>query len=335
MQGNAFASRITGTGSAFPSRRLTNEELCRTIDSTPEWILERTGIQERRVSDPSNPEEQNSSLALKASRLALEMAGKTPDQIDAIVYATCTPDTILPSAGCWLQGKLGAKHAWAVDMNAACSGFVFALATADQYIRSGMCKTVLVVGSDLMSTITNWTDRGSCILFADGAGAMVIEQTSLDSPSRILSSHLWSDGGLWDLFLIPAGGSNLEVTPERHEQHLHKMQMKGREIFKHAVKTMADYAITALETHGLKLEDLHWVVAHQANLRIIEGVAKRLDLPMERMIVNIDRFGNTSAGTIPTALDEAVRAGKIQRGQHVLLDAFGAGVTSGSILIRW
>ena len=222
-----------------------------------------------------------------------------------------------------------------MDLNAACSGFVFAAATADQFIRAGQFKTALVVGADLLSTFTNWKDRGSCILFGDAAGAAIIERTRADDPRRILSCHLGSEGDLWDLFYIEAGGSNLEVTAERHAQKLDKMQMKGKEIFKVAVKTLADYAAAALETNQLGIEQLDWMVPHQANLRIIEAIAKRLEFPMEKVIVNIDRYGNTSAATVPTAFDEAVRDGRVKPGQTVLFDVFGAGLTYGSLLMRW
>ena len=330
-----FYSRITGTGSAFPEKILTNDMLATQVDTSDEWIRERTGIRERRISDPTNPNEWNSSLGLAAAKRALEMAGKRAEEIDQILYATCTPDTLIPSTACWLQQKLGAKKAWAMDVNAACSGFVYAMATADQFIRNGQVKTSLVIGADILSAFTNWKDRSSCILFGDGAGAVVVEQTSDASPHRILSSHLETDGNLWDLFYLAAGGSRQEVTPEIYAQNLHKMQMKGKEIFKSAVRTLVDFAVKAVEENQLKVTDIDWVIPHQANLRIIEAVAKRLEIPMEKVLVNIDRFGNTSSATVPTALDEAVRAGKIQPGNLVLLDVFGAGLTYGSLLLRW
>jgi 3-oxoacyl-[acyl-carrier-protein] synthase-3 len=265
----------------------------------------------------------------------MEMAGKTADDIDQIIYATCTPDTLIPSTACWLQKKLGAKRAYAMDINAACSGFVYGVTTADQFIRTGQAKTSLVVGADILSSFTNWEDRSSCILFGDGAGAVVVEQTSAQSQSKILSCHLQSDGDLWELFHVVAGGSNMEVTPEAYEQKLNKMQMKGKEIFKSAVRTLTDFAVKALEANGLTISELDWVVSHQANLRIIEAVAKRLEIPMSKFLVNIDRFGNTSSATVPTAFDEAVRDGRIKPGQTVLFDVFGAGLTYGSILLRW
>lgn len=330
-----LASRICGTGSAFPEHRVTNHDLSKTLDTNDEWIRERTGIIERRLSERGNPAEQNSSLGYQASLRALEMAGKTAADVDAIFYATCTPDTPVPATACWLQQKLGANKAWAIDLNAACSGFVFGLSMADQYIQTGQIQTALVIGAEVLSSITNWEDRSSAILFGDGAGAVVVEKTSAESPHRILSSHLRTDGSLWDLFYIPAGGSSLPITPEIQAQKKDKMFMKGREIFKVAVKTLADFAMEAIEHNQLKLRDIDWVLPHQANLRIIEAVAKRLDLPMEKMLVNIHRYGNTSSATVPTVLDEAVRDGRIKPGHLLLLDVFGAGLTFGSVLVRW
>lgn len=330
-----FASRITGTGSAFPKRRVTNQDLAQIVETNDEWIRERTGIRERRVVEKGNPEEFNSSLGARAAMQALEMAGKTPEDVDQIIVATCTPDTLSPSTACWVQKKIGAKRAWCVDMNAVCSGFVYALSTGDQFIRTGMAKTSLVIGSDVMTAINNWSDRTSCILFGDGAGAVVLERTAPTSPHRLMSHHMMSDGVQWDLFHVEAGGSNMEVTPEVHEKKLDKMQMKGKEIFKVAVKTLADYAVMAAEANGLKIEEIDWVVPHQANMRIMEAVAKRLGMTMDKWIVNIDRYGNTSAATVPTALDEAIRDGRIKPGHTVLLDVFGGGLTYGSTLLRF
>ncbi len=331
---------LRGTGSAFPKNRVSNSSIVKKlaklgIETSEEWILERTGIYERRISDVENPKEQNSSLAFSAAQKALDMAGKSPEDIDQIIYATCSPDTPLPSSACWLQHKLGAFRAWGMDINAACSGFIYGLATAEKFIRSGQVITSLVVGAEVLNPILNWEDRNSCILFGDGAGAAIVEQTHEDSARQILSSHLLSDGSLWELLYVPAGGSNMEVTPERYAKKLHKLKMKGKEIFKVAVKTLADFALHALKKNQMTTDDLDWFVPHQANRRIIEAVANRLELPMEKILVNVDRFGNTSAATIPTVLDEANRDGRIKKGQTVLLAAFGAGLTYGSMLIRW
>ncbi len=335
-----FAAKITGTGSEFPENCITNDDIVKKlsklgVETNDQWIRQRTGICARRFSDVENPAEHNSSLGVAAAQKALEMAGKTPKDIDQIIYATCSPDTLLPSTACWLQHKIGATRAWAMDINAACSGFVYGLATAEQFIRTGQVKTSLVIGGEVLNPFLNWEDRSSCILFGDGAGAAVVEQVPSDATQRILYSNLHSDGSLWKLLYIPAGGSSLEVTPQRYSQNLHKISMNGKEIFKVAVRTLVDHAASALEKNKMTVNDLDWFVPHQANLRIIEAVAKRLKIPMEKVLINVDRYGNTSSATVPTALDEAVRDGRIKQGQTVLLDTFGAGLTCGSLLLRW
>ena len=336
----SYAARITGIGSAFPEKRLDNNELAEMLvrlgfETNDQWIVDRTGIRERRIANVQNQNETNSSFGAKAAQLALSMAGRQAEDIDQIIYATCSPDTLLPSTACWLQKKIGAPNAWAMDINAACSGFIYGLVTAQQFVHSGHSQTVLVVGGEVLSQITNWNDRTSCILFGDGAGAAVVEQVPADDRRRLLSSHLSSNGTLSNLFHVPAGGSNIEVTPDIYAQNLHKMRMNGREIFKVAVRTLTDCAIKTLEKESLSIANLDWFVPHQANLRIIEAVASRLEFPMERVLINLDRYGNTSAATVPTALDEAVRDGRIQNGQTILLDAFGAGLTAGAMLLRW
>ena len=335
-----FAARLTGTGSAFPKNRMSNAGIVKRlaklgIETSDTWIRERTGIRERRISDVENPAELNSSLGFSAAQKALEMAGKSPGDIDQIIYATCSPDTLLPSTACWLQHKLGASNAWAMDINAACSGFIYGLTTAEKFIQTGQVKTALVVAGEVLNPLVNWEDRTTCILFGDGAGAAVVEQVPSDSARRILSSQLLSNGNLWDFLWVPAGGSNMEVNPERYSRKLHKIKMKGKEIFKVAVKTLSEFALHTLNKNLMTIDDLDWFVPHQANLRIIEAVVKRIKLPMEKVLINVDRYGNTSAATIPTALDEGARDGRIKRGQTVLLDAFGAGLTYGSLLLRW
>ena len=335
-----YGARITGTGSAFPRQRIANHELAEKmeklgVETSDQWISERTGIRERRVSERQNPEETNSSLGAQAARQALQMAGVKADDIDQIIYATCTPDTLIPSTACWLQQKIGAGQAWAMDINAACSGFVYGIFTAEQFIQTGHAERVLVVGAEVLSPFLNWTDRTSCILFGDGAGAAIVERVPSDSTRRILASHLLSNGDLNGLFQIPAGGSNLEVTPECYQQNLNKIRMNGQEIFRVAVRTLVECALRTLEKCRLNVTDLDWFVPHQANLRIIEAVANRLHYPMEKVLINLDRYGNTSAATIPTVFDEAVKNGRITDGQTVLFDAFGAGLTAGAILMRW
>jgi len=334
-----YAARIIGTGSAFPERRMTNDHIAAELtkfglETNDEWIRERTGIGERRISDVENEAELNSSLGARAAEKALEMAGRQPEDIDQIIYATCSPDTPLPSTACWLQKKIGATRAWAMDINAACSGFIYGAVTAEQFIRSGHSRTVLVLGAEVLSHYINWQDRNICILFGDGAGAAVVEQVGARSRRRILSSYLSSDGILSELLHVPAGGSALEVTPERYEQNLHKIRMSGREIFKVAVRSLTECALRALERARVPAVKLDWFVPHQANLRIIEAAANRVGISMDQVIVNLDRYGNTSAATIPTALDEAIRDGRIQKGQTVLTDAFGAGLTSGAMVFR-
>lgn len=335
-----YAAQISGTGSAFPPKCMTNDEIAARlktigIETSDRWIQERTGIAERRISDVTQENETNSSLGARAAMRALKMADKAPQDIDQILYATCSPDTLIPSTACWLQKKIGADNAWAMDINAACSGFVYGLITAEQFIHSGHARTVLVVGAEVLSPFVDWHDRTSCILFGDGAGAAIVEQAPQKSKKRILSSYLTSNGHLSEIFYIPAGGSNLELTPDRYDRKMNKMRMNGREIFKVAVRTLTECALRTLEKKHLNVESLDWLIPHQANLRIIEAVANRLHFPMEKVILNVNRYGNTSAATVPTAMDEAVRDGRIQPGQMILIDAFGAGLTAGAILLRW
>lgn len=335
-----FAVRITGTGSAFPLQRVSNEMLSHRlarlgVETSDHWIRERTGICERRYSELTNPEESNASLAAAAATKALEMAGKSPQDIDQIVVATCSPDTLIPSTACWLQHKLGANRAWAMDINAACSGFIYGLVTASQFIHGGHSRTALVVGSEVLHPYLNWKDRGSCILFGDAAGAAVLERVPETSEQRILDWHLQSDGKFGDLLYIPACSANQGSNGNLLLSNTSKMVMNGREIFKVAVRTLTELAQHTLDSNGIGIEQVDWFVPHQANQRILEAVAQRLKLPYEKVLINVDRYGNTSSATIPTVLDEAIRDGRIQKGQLLLLDAFGAGFTYGAMLIRW
>jgi 3-oxoacyl-[acyl-carrier-protein] synthase-3 len=335
-----FGARITGTGVNFPKRRFTNDDIAREVAACGQktsdvWIRERTGIIERRFSDLSDPAEHNSSMGAAAAMQALEMAGKKPGDIDQILYATCSADTKLPSSACWVQEKIGASRAWAMDLNAACSGFVYGLVTAEKFIQAGDVQTALVIGGEVLSPYIDWQDRSSCILFGDGAGAAVVERVPVDSTRRILSSRLLSDGSLWELLHVPGGGSRVEITPEIYPQKLHKIRMNGREIFKVAVRTLSEFAETLLAKNNLTVDSLDWFVPHQANRRIIDAVVRRVGLSWDKVILNLDRYGNTSAATVPTALDMAVRDGRIQTGQTVLMDVFGAGLTYGAVLMRW
>lgn len=335
-----FASRITGTGSAFPPQRVSNADLAQElaslgVETNDRWIRERTGIRERRFADLTSEQRPNAALAAKAAVKALEMAGRSPRDIDQIILATCTPDALVSSLACWVQQKIGATRAWAMDINAACSGFVYGLATAEQFIASGQSRTVLVVGSEVIHPFLDWKDRGSCILFGDGAGATIVERVPAGSNHRILSWNLSSDGKYWDLLYVPPFHRGKQGLLNHSQCHDSRMVMNGREIFKVAVRTLADFALLALKEQGLRVQDVDWFVPHQANQRILEAVAQRLEFPPEKVLINVDRYGNTSAATIPTVLDEAVRDGRVRKGQLLLLDAFGAGFTYGAMLVRW
>ncbi|MDQ3270406.1 MAG: ketoacyl-ACP synthase III [Pseudomonadota bacterium] len=320
-------SRIAGTGSYLPEKVLTNADLAELVDTSDEWIAARTGIRERHVAAEG---ETTSDLAYHASVRALEAAGVSAQDVDLIVLGTTTPDLIFPSTACLLQHRLGANGCPAFDVNAACSGFVYALAVADQFIRSGAAKTVLVVGAETLTRMLDWSDRGTCVLFGDGAGAVVLRA---DLETGILSTHLHADGGKKELLWNPVGVS-VGFKPDEPNAGV-KVLMTGNDVFKHAVKALDAVVEETLEANGLDRHDIDWLIPHQANLRIIEATAKRLDMPMDRVVVTVDRHGNTSSGSVPLALDEAVRTGRVQRGQLLLLEAFGGGFTWGSALIRY
>ena len=324
-----MGARIQGTGSFVPARVLTNVDLERMVETSDAWIVERTGIRERRIVASG---ESCSDLAVKAAERALEAAGVAAADLDLILVATCTGDAPLPATACVLQHRLGAQRAAACDISAACSGFVYALAVGDAYVRSGYGR-VLGVGSEVMSMLMDWTDRGTCILFGDGAGAVVLGPAA--DGQGILSSHLHSDGTLWDLICVPGGGSAAPPSEKMLAEGLQYLKMKGNETFKVAVRTMEEVAREALSANGLSVEDLDLYIPHQANLRIIKAVASRLGLPMEKVVMNMDRYGNTSAASIPLALDEAVRGGRVREGNLILMEAFGGGLTWGSVLVRW
>jgi 3-oxoacyl-[acyl-carrier-protein] synthase III len=316
-------ARIVGTGHYLPARTLTNQELARTIATSDEWILSRTGIRERRVAAD---DELASDLALEASRRALEAAGIQPADLDLIIVATTTPDVVFPSTACILQSKLGAGPCPAFDVQAVCSGFVYALATADLFVRAGKCRQALVVGAEVYSRILDWTDRGTCVLFGDGAGAVVIRAS--DEPG-ILSTHLHADGTYHDILSVPGQVSGGQVRGRPF------VSMDGTAVFKFAVKVLYEVAYEALAENELQVSDIDWLIPHQANIRIIEATAKRLGLPMERVVVTVERHANTSAASIPLALDEAVRDGRIRSGHHVLLEGVGGGFTWGAVLLRF
>jgi len=322
-------ARIAGTGSYVPERVLTNRDLERMVATSDAWIVDRTGIRERRIAAPG---EACSDLGVRAAELALQAAGVDAAELDLILVATCTGDAPLPSTACIIQHRLGAVRAAACDLGAACCGFVYALAVGDAYVKTGF-RHVLVVGAEVMSMIIDWTDRNTCVLFGDGAGAVVL--TAEEGERGILSSHLHSDGSLWELICVPGGGSRIPPSEKMLADGLQYMKMKGNETFKVAVKTLEDSAREALSANNLSVEDLDLYVPHQANARIIKAVAARLGLPMEKVVLNMDRYGNTSAASIPLALDEVVRAGRVGEGSLVMMAAFGSGLTWASSLVRW
>lgn len=322
-------SRIAGTGSYTPSRVMTNTELERMVATSDDWIRERTGIRERHIAASG---EACSDLAVQAGRRALAAAGLAASDLDIILVATCTGDYPLPATACLVQHQLGATKAAACDVSAACCGFVYALSVADAYVRTGM-RHVLVIGSEVMSAITDWSDRNTCILFGDGAGAAVVSAS--DGERGILSTHLRSDGSLCELITVPAGGSRTPLSEQVVAERTHFIKMKGNETFKVAVRTLEEIARETLAANQLQVEDLDLYVPHQANMRILKAVMERLGLPLEKVMLNLEHYGNTSAASIPIALDEAVRAGRVQDGSLVMLGAFGAGLTWASALIRW
>ncbi len=326
-----YGSRIGGTGASVPDRVLTNADLERIINTSDEWIVTRTGISERRIAED---DQATSDLAEQAARGALEAASVDPLDVDLILVCTVTPDMFFPSTGCVLQARLGASHAAAFDLSAACSGFIYGLSVANAYLRTGVMRNILVIGAETLSKVVDWNDRATCVLFADGAGAAVVQRTTGDS--RILSTHLYADGSKGKHLIIPGGGSRHPISQKMLDENLAKIKMaNGNEVFKEAVRSMEDAAMAALKANGAEVSDIDLFIPHQANARIIYAVAQRLGLPSERIVVNIGRFGNTSAASIPMALDEAVRAGRLKPGNLVLLAAFGGGLTWGSALIRW
>ncbi len=323
---------ILGTGAYAPARVLTNTELALTIDTSDEWIVSRSGIRERHIAAPG---EMTSDMAVHAARLALADAKLQPADIDLLVIATITPDMPMPATACSVQQKLGLSTSTACfDLNAACSGFIYALDTACAMVGSGRYRHALVIGVEKLSSIVDWTDRTTCVLFGDGAGAAVIGASARPAVG-LIGAKLGSYGDCVDLLCIPAGGSNTPASTASLASRDHFLKMKGKEVFKYAVRGMEEAARDILEQHGIAANQINLVIPHQANLRIIESIAQYLKLPMGRFFVNLDRYGNTSAASIPIALDEARRAGRINPGDLTLLVAFGAGLTYGSALIRW
>ena len=323
----AVYSRIAGTGSYLPEKVLTNADLEKMVETNDEWIVSRSGIRERHIAAEG---ETTSDLAFHAATRALQAAGLDAADIELIVLGTTTPDVIFPSTACLLQDRLGANGCAAFDVNAACSGFIFALSIADQFIKTGAVKNALVVGAETLTRMVDWTDRGTSVLFGDAAGAVVLKA---DDTAGILSTHLHADGSKKHLLYNPVGVSK-GFKPDEPNAGV-KVMMAGSDVFKYAVKALDSVVDETLAANGLDKSDLDWLIPHQANLRIIEATAKRLQMSMDRVVVTVDRTGNTSAGSVPLALDEAVRSGRVQRGQLLLLEAFGGGFTWGSALIRY
>lgn len=321
---------IIGIGSYVPEKVITNGDLEKIIDTSDTWIVERTGIRERRVV---GAEQATSDLATIAAERALADAGVSAEELDLIIVATVTPDMVFPSVACLVQNNLKAFNAAAFDLTAVCSGFMYALVTGSTFIQTGMYKKILIIGAEALSTITDWTDRNTAILFGDGAGAAVLAE--VPEGFGVLGVHLGAEGAGGDLLKMPAGGSRLPATAETVAQRLHYTRMDGNEVFKFAVKVMGEAVKQALEMANLTTADIDYLVPHQANIRIIQSAAKRVGMPMDKVVVNVDKYGNTSAASIPIALDEAVKDGKIKKGDTIAMVGFGGGLTWAASIVKW
>lgn len=321
---------VSGTGMSVPRRILANRDLERLVDTSDEWITTRTGIRERRIAETG---ELLSDYAVDASRKALEAAAVEPSDVDLIICATVTPDMPIPSTACFIQHRLGCRRAAAFDLQAGCSGYIFAQSVAKQYLLTGRCRHVLVIGAEILSRFIDWSDRTTCVIFADGAGASLMSRGEL--PRGVLASTLHTDGSMADYITLEGGGVKHPPSRETVEQGLHFIKMRGNETFRIAVRSLEEVCREVLEMAGLRPDDVDWFIPHQANQRIMDAVAQRLEIPPDRCYVNIDRYGNTSAASIPIALDEAVRSGRVRRRDLVLMAAFGAGLTWAASVVRW
>ena len=328
--GLLLRTRILGTGSYAPERILTNADLEAMVATSDAWIRQRTGIRERHIAAP---DETTSDMAVAAARRALDQAAVAPADLDAIIVATISPDMPMPACAMAIQAKLGARRAFAFDVSAACAGSLYGLTIADQFIRSGSARRVLVIGAELLSRLVDWTDRGTCVLFGDAAGALVVGPTEEDR--GLLSSHLFSDGEAADLLAIRGGGSRHPACPAMLDANLHKIAMRGRDVYKFAVRVLPDALGEALAANGVGAAAIDHVVSHQANLRIVESVLERVGIPMAKCWINLDRYGNTSSASLPLSLDEANRAGRLKDGDLIAMMAIGAGMTWGTALMRW
>ncbi len=323
-------STIAGIGHYVPEQVLTNADLERLVDTTDEWIVTRTGIRERRVAAP---DQASSDLAYEAAKEAMADAGVGPEDLDLIIVGTATPDMLFPATACVLQARLGARRAGAFDLSAACSSWVYGVAVAHGYVGSGLAETVLVIGAETLSKITNWKDRATCVLFGDSAGAVVVRPA--ERGQGFLSFYLGADGGRGPLISVPAGGSRLPTSYETVEREQHYLQMNGREVYKFAVRMIPRAIQEAVERAGLRMDEVDWFIPHQANIRIIDAAAERLGQPKDKFFVNVQRYGNTSSASVPVALYEAVRDGRIRTGDVAVLVAFGGGLTWASCALRW
>ncbi|HEY4482342.1 MAG TPA: beta-ketoacyl-ACP synthase III [Candidatus Brocadiaceae bacterium] len=329
MRQNQRAS-ITGIGSYLPNKVLTNYDLEKMVDTSNDWIIQRTGIKERRIVENGVT---TSDIATQASLRAMEDADVSPKDLDMIITSTITPDHIFPSTSCYIQQKIGATRACAFDILAACAGFIYALSIGQSFINSGAMKTVLVVGAECLSKITDYTDRATCVLFGDGAGAVIIQRDPVKH--EILSSILAADGSEADVLIMPGGGARNPASLESVQQRLHYIQFRGKEVFKLAINNITNLILETAKENGLTLDDIDLIIPHQSNLRIIEATMEKLGLPMEKAFVNIDKYGNTSSASVPIAIDEARKEGRLRKGNIVMLVAFGGGLTWGSSVIRW
>jgi len=322
--------KVTGMGTYLPEKVLSNADLEKMVDTSDEWITTRTGIKERRLAANG---QSASDLGAEAAKEAIANAGFKPEDIELIIVTTVTGDAAFPSTACCLQAKIGAKNAACFDVNAACSGFVYGLVTAEQFIKTGMYSNVLVIGAEVLSSVVDWEDRNTCVLFGDGAGACILEAS--DDSSGIISSYLGSDGNHAELLCLPAGGSHMPATKQTVEERMHYLKMSGGEVFKLAVRTMANAANKALERAGVDCKDVACLIPHQANMRIIEAMAKRIGLPLERLYLNIEKYGNMSSASTAVGFCEAVKEGRVKKGDIVVLVAFGAGLTWGACVLKW
>ncbi|HLL55420.1 MAG TPA: beta-ketoacyl-ACP synthase III [Myxococcaceae bacterium] len=324
-------TQIIGTGSYVPEKVITNQDLEKLVDTNDEWIVERTGIRERRMAAP---EQASSDLAVNAARQALEMAKVRPEDLDLIIIGTISPDQPLPSCAAFVQAKLGAKRAFAFDVSAACAGSLYAMSIADQFIKTGTVKRALIVGVELLTRIVDWQDRNTCVLFGDAAGAMVLGPSS-DPERGILSTHLHTDGEAADILCIKGGGSKMPASEDVLRQKLNKVSMNGKEVYKFAVRALEEASRKALAANALTASQVSHVIAHQANVRIIDAVLGRLEIPLEKCWLNIQKYGNTSSASLPMTLDEANRAGRLNPGDVIAMMAIGAGMAWGSAMVRW